>query len=146
MRNQKDRLPLEDPALWVDRLYEQCFSKEDFEAYLMLTLCGKVGETWFLHTRGLGEAEDQRSSLGFEEVRHASWLLDIMLEHNLFLDSGLDLRRKTWVGHSEKPLSQGLNKNRPNNENDSIPNHGLHQWEFLRTDPYEDLIKEHYAS
>ena len=143
MRNQTDRLPLEDPTLWVDRLYEQCLSKEDFEVYLMLTLSGKVGETWFLHTRGLGQTETHRSSLGFEEVRHASWLLDIMLEHNLFLDSGLDLRRKTWVGHSEKPLSQRLGKNRPHNENDFIPNQGLHNWEFLRTDPLEDLIKEH---
>ena len=75
---------------FVNTILQVCSSKGEFEGYLSGLLAGRVGEHWLIRGR-----QHVASDLGNVATRHVGWLLNVMIENNLYYRSTFQWLKQT---------------------------------------------------
>lgn len=121
-----------DVEKWIFGLYQACNSQADFEYMLLDLLSGKVGEQFFYFKRCTNplEVHEHKTTLGLEHTRQVNWLMEIMLEHNLFYDAKHDLKRKTYIEQYDGYRGPQVQSDYPEKLDEDIPGRELAASEY----------------
>ena len=114
-RVKYDMNPEQYQRIFIKAIKENFVTRKQFENYLLALSAGKVGEHLMLFYREalpkydpfkprFGRYTYDVSEIGREELHQMSWLLNIMIEKNLFYSPTVDLSKQALVSENKSRL------------------------------------------
>lgn len=113
--------PEQYKRIFIKAVKEHFVTRKDFENYLLALSAGKVGEHLMLFYREalpqydpfkprFGRYTYDVSEIGKQELNQMSWLLNIMIEKNLFYSPTVDLSKQALVAENRSKMVSKHNK------------------------------------
>ena len=114
-RVKYDMNPEQYQRIFIKAIKENFVTRKQFENYLLALSAGKVGEHLMLFYREalpkydpfkprFGRYTYDVSEIGREELHQMSWLLNIMIEKNLFYSPNVDLSKQALISENKSRL------------------------------------------